>query len=100
METPEAMGNWKLQGNNHGDRFRPPKDQVVGPLPYMALKMAVSVSWVGQRSPSKWIQMAYLNGLEMAVILTIYKSWDDPPSMLHCSPFCCRGLNGLWGVNG
>ena len=44
METPEAMGNWKLQGNNHGDRFRPPKDQVVGPLPYMALKMAVSVS--------------------------------------------------------
>ena len=41
----------------HGDR-KSPKDRVVGPLPFMA----------------------FVNGLYMGVILTTYKSWDDPPS--------------------
>ena len=43
--------------NNHRDR-KSPKDRVVGPLPNG------------------------LSGLWMGVILTTYKSWDDPPSSL------------------
>ena len=44
--------------NDHGDR-KSPKDRVVGPLPYMAMKMAE------------------INGGDP---ITTYIHWDDPPS--------------------